>query len=299
MSRPLIAGVELGGTKCVCVLARGPGEIVAEERVPTTTPEETLAAVEAILDYWKTKPSFAALGLACFGPIDVDPASATYGSITATPKPGWRHVDVAQRMIRRFAVPTGFDTDVAGAALAEGRWGGALGLESFCYVTVGTGVGVGVISSGKPVRGLGHAEAGHLRIARAPDDTWPGACVYHGDCVEGLASGFAIEQRTGQRGETIAVDDPVWSLVAQALAGMCHNLVLIAVPQRILIGGSVATKQPQLMPLIRSALLESLAGYGAADRIAAQIDDFIVAPALGDQAGPLGAIVLALDALAG
>lgn len=292
-----VAGVELGGTKCVCVLATGPDHVIAEERVPTTKPDETLPAIAAILDRWKSQHGFAALGLACFGPIDVDPASPTYGSITATPKPGWQNVDVAQRLIRRFAVPTGFDTDVSGAALAEGRWGGARGLESFCYTTVGTGVGVGVISSGRPVRGLGHAEVGHLRIARAPGDDWPGACIYHRDCVEGLASGFAVEKRTGRRGETIGADDPVWALVAHALAGMCHNLVLTAVPQRILIGGSVANHQPQLLPMIRAALVESLAGYAQADRIAAGIEDFIAAPALGDQAGPMGAIALGLDAL--
>lgn len=294
-SAPLVAGVELGGTKCVCVLGTGPDRIVAEERVPTTTPEETLPAIERILDGWRDAHGFAALGLACFGPIDVDPASPTYGSITATPKPGWRDTDVARRLIDRYAVPTGFDTDVSGAALAEGRWGGAQGLESFCYVTVGTGVGVGVISSGRPVRGLGHAEAGHMRIARAPGDDWAGACIYHGDCVEGLSSGFSIEKRTGRRGETIGEADPVWELVAHALGGMCHNLVLTAVPQRILIGGSVANRQPQMMAMIRKALVDSLAGYAEADRIAAQVDRFIVPPALGDDAGPMGAIALALD----
>jgi fructokinase len=294
----LVAGVELGGTKCVCVLGSGPDRIVAEQRLPTTMPEETLAGIEQVLDGWRRDHGFVALGLACFGPIDIDPKSPTYGSITATPKPGWRHTDVARRMKNRFAVPTGFDTDVSGAALAEGRWGGARGLDSFCYITVGTGVGVGVISSGKPVRGLGHAEAGHLRIPRARNDSWPGSCIYHGDCVEGLASGFAIEQRTGHRGETIGADDPVWPLVAQALAGLCHNLVFTAVPERILIGGSVGTGQKQLLPMIRKALIASLAGYGEADRIAAGIDRFIVEPELADQAGPMGAIALALDARA-
>lgn len=294
----LVAGVELGGTKCVCVLGSGPDHIVAEQRLPTTTPSETLGAIEQVLDGWRRDHGFAALGLACFGPIDIDPASPIYGSITATPKPGWRNTDVARRMRDRFVVPTGFDTDVSGAALAEGRWGGAGELDSFCYVTVGTGVGVGVISSGRPVRGLGHAEAGHLRVARAEGDTWPGSCVYHGDCVEGLASGFAIEQRIGRRGETIAPDDPVWRLVAHALAGMCHNLALTVVPQRILIGGSVGTGQAQLLPMVREALIASLAGYAQADRIAAEIDRFIVEPGLGNQAGPMGAIALALDALA-
>jgi fructokinase len=294
----LVVGVELGGTKCVCVLGSGLSHIVAEQRLPTTTPVETLAAIEHVLDGWRRDHGFAALGLASFGPIDIDPASPDYGSVTATPKPGWRHTDVARRMKDRFAVPTGFDTDVSGAALAEGRWGSAQGLDSFCYITVGTGVGVGVISSGRPVRGLGHAEAGHLRVARAPGDAWPGSCVYHGDCVEGLASGFAIEKRIGRRGETIAVDDPVWPLVAQALAGLCHNLVLTVVPQRILIGGSVGTGQKQLLPMIREGLVASLAGYAEADRIADAIDRFIVEPGLGEQAGPMGAIALALDALA-
>jgi fructokinase len=292
----LVAGVELGGTKCVCVLAAGPDRIVAEERLPTTTPEETLGGIERVLEGWRRDHGFAALGLASFGPVDVDRASPTYGSVTSTPKPHWSHTDLAQRLIRRFDVPTGFDTDVSGAGLAEGRWGGALGLESFCYITVGTGVGVGVISSGQPVRGMGHAEAGHQRIARAKGDDWAGACVYHGDCVEGLASGFAVEKRTGRRGETIGADDPVWPLVAHALAGLCHNLVLTVVPQRILIGGSVANNQPQLMPMIREKLVESLAGYQASS-IEAGIEVFIVPPSLGDQAGPLGSIALALDAL--
>jgi fructokinase len=294
---PLIAGIELGGTKCICVLATGPDDIVAEARVPTTSPEETLPAIEAVLDGWHRDHGFAALGIGSFGPIEVDRASPRWGSITATPKPGWSHVDVARRLIRRFDVPAAFDTDVAGAALAEGRWGGARGLESFCYVTVGTGVGVGVISSGQPARGLGHVEAGHLRVARAPGDDWAGACVYHGDCVEGLASGFAVEKRTGRRGETIGADDPVWPLAAHALAGLCHNLVLTALPQRILIGGSVANHQPQIMDMIRTRLVESLAGYGQGPRIAEEIADFVTSPALGDQAGPMGAIALGLGAL--
>lgn len=295
---PLIAGIELGGTKCICVLASGPDEIVAEARVPTTRPEETLPAIEAVLDGWKRDHGFAALGIGSFGPIEVDRASPAWGSITATPKPGWSHVDVARRLARRFDGPVAFDTDVAGAALAEGRWGGAQGLGSFCYITVGTGVGVGVITSGQPARGLGHVEAGHLRVGRAPGDAWAGACIYHGDCVEGLASGFAVETRTGRRGETIGADDPVWALVAHALAGLCHNLVLTALPQRILIGGSVANHQPQIMAMIRARLVESLAGYGQGDRIAAEIEDFIRSPALGDQAGPLGSIALGLGALA-
>ncbi|WP_343046815.1 ROK family protein [Sphingomonas chungangi] len=295
---PLVAGIELGGTKCVCVLASGPDGVVDEARIPTTRPDETLPAIEAVLDGWARDHGFAALGIGSFGPIDVDRASPSYGAIITTPKPGWSNVDVAQRLERRFGVPTAFDTDVAGAALAEGRWGGAQGLDSFCYITVGTGVGVGVISSGQPSRGLGHVEAGHLRVGRVAGDDWPGACVYHGDCVEGLASGFAVEKRTGRRGEMIGADDPVWSLVAHALAGLCHNLVLTALPQRILIGGSVANHQPQVMGMIRKRLVESLAGYAQGGRIAGEIEAYVASPALGDQAGPLGSIALGLGALA-
>lgn len=298
MTAPLVAGIELGGTKIVCVLARGPDDIVAEARLPTTAPAETMAGIEAILNGWRTEHGFDALGIGSFGPIDVDRASPGWGSIVTTPKPGWSDTDVARRLERRFGVPVGFDTDVAGAALAEGRWGGAQGLESFCYVTVGTGVGVGIVASGRIARGLGHVEAGHLRVGRAPGDDWAGACIYHGDCVEGLASGFAVEKRTGRRGETIGADDPVWGLVAHALAGMCHNLVLTALPQRILFGGSVANHQLHVIGMIRQRLLESLAGYAQAARIAADIEAFVARPMLGDQAGPMGAIALGLEALA-
>lgn len=296
---PILAGVELGGTKCVCVLATGPDAIIETQRVETTTPEETLGAIERILDGWRDGPGFAALGLACFGPLDLDPASPDFGSITATTKPGWRDTPVASRLAVRYGVPCAIDTDVAGAALAEGRWGGAVGLSSHVYITVGTGVGAGIIVNGQPVRGQGHPEAGHMHVARYPGDDWAGSCVYHGDCVEGLASGFAVERRTGRDAGAIAVDDPVWTLVAHAVAGLCHNLVMAVVPQRILIGGGVPTRQPQILPLVRTMLIDSLAGYGNAIALTDQIDRFVSPPALGDRAGPLGSIALAQDALAG
>ncbi len=294
----LLAGVEMGGTKCVCVLAAGPARMLAEERVPTTDPVETLAAIEGVLDRWQAEHGFAALGLACFGPIELRPEAVNYGHITATTKPGWANTDVAPRLARRYGVPTAIDTDVSGAALSEGRWGGARGLSTYSYITVGTGVGAGIIVRDRPVMGIGHAEAGHVRVPRFPDDDWPGACSYHGDCVEGLASGFAIERRTGQSGAELGVDHPVWPMVAHALAGLCHNMVMTVVPERILIGGGVAMRQPQLLPMVRQMLVDSLAGYGDATAIAERIDQYIVPPALGDQAGPLGAIALAMDALA-
>jgi len=289
---PLIAAVELGGTKCVCLLGSGPDAIVDRRRIPTGAPDETLAAIEAVLDGWQagSRP-FAALGIASFGPADVDPRSKTWGGILATTKPGWEGTDVAGRLRRRYAVATGFDTDVNGAALAEGRWGAARGLLDFAYITVGTGIGVGLITGGRTIGGFSHAEAGHLRIGRVPGDDWPGACAFHGDCVEGLASGPAIAARLGRDPASIAADDEVWPLVAHALAQLLHNLVLTAAPRRILIGGGVMQAQPHLFPMIRAALGQSLNGY-----VTLPAGEFVQPPGLGDMAGPCGGIALGLDA---
>lgn len=291
----LFAGVELGGTKCVCILASGPDDIREQVRLPTTTPSETLAGASAVLERWRSVNSVDALGLASFGPLDLDAGSAEFGRIVSTPKPGWSGADLKQLSLGEDT-PVAIDTDVNGAALAEMRWGAARGLDSFAYITVGTGIGVGIIVNGRPVAGLGHAEAGHLRIGRMAGDVWPGSCPYHGDCAEGLASGPAIAARAGKPAEQLPPDDSAWTPVAHALGGLLHNLVLTATPQRILIGGGVAVGQPGLLPRIRAALLESLAGYGVAEKIAGD-PDFVSAPALGDRAGPLGAIAVAMRAL--
>ncbi len=295
--RPLVAGIELGGTKCACTLAAGPDRIVAEAQVPTTTPAETLGAIERILDGWRDEHGFAALGIACFGPLELRHDAPDYGFITATPKPGWAHTDVSPRLRRRYGVPTAIDTDVTGAALAEARWGDAQGLSSFAYITVGTGVGAGIIVDGKAVMGIGHAEAGHMLVRRFPGDDWAGACPFHGDCVEGLAAGSAVEKRLGVKGGAVADDDPVWAMVAHAIAGLCHNLVMGSVPDRILLGGGLPTKRPQLLPMVRTMLVDSLAGYGVAPAIVDQIERYVAAPGLGDRAGPLGSIALGLDAI--
>jgi len=294
---PLIAGVELGGTKCVCLLASGPDNLVDEVRLPTTTPVETLGAIREALLRWKATHGFAAVGIGSFGPLELDDRAANYGSIVSTPKPGWSDADLTG-LTRDLGIPVAIDTDVNGAALAEGRWGGAQGLRSFAYVTVGTGIGVGSIVNGQSVQGLGHSEAGHLRVGRIKGDTWPGSCPYHGDCVEGLAAGPALAARTGKRGETLTADDPVWEMVVQALGGLLHNLVLTTAPERILIGGGIFGGQDHLFPRLRTALIDSLAGYATAGRIAPRIDDFVVAPGLGGMAGPLGAIALGQTALA-
>lgn len=292
---PLIAGVELGGTKCICILATGPDDVRDEVRIPTTTPDETLGAIEATLERWT---GFAALGIASFGPVSLDRAAADYGGITATTKPGWSNTSVAPRLASRCAVPTGFDTDVVGAALGEGRWGAAQGLADFAYVTVGTGIGVALIAGGRPVAGMTHGELGHVRPVRLAGDDWPGACVFHGACVEGLASGPAIAARAGRAAEDLPGGDPVWGMVAHTLAQLLHTLVLTGVPRRIVLGGGVMTGAPHLLMRIRPLLDTSLGGYGAT-RAIGDMTDYAVAAALGGRAGPLGAIVLGQRALAG
>lgn len=284
----IYAGVELGGTKCVVILARGPGEVLEREIVPTASPEETLGRIETILSGWE----FAALGIGSFGPLDLDPSSPGYGSVTSTPKPGWRGADVARRLGNAVSVPTTFDTDVNGAALAEMRWGAGQGFDDFAYVTVGTGIGVGLVVNGQPTRGFGHCELGHIRAARFPGDDWPGSCPFHGDCVEGLASGPAIEARLGsERSRGVGPDDPVWNNVAWTLAQLCHAIVCAAAPRAIAIGGGVAEGQPHLLERTQRLLVESLNGY-----VELPSGDYVRPPGLGPEAGPLGAIALAMTA---
>lgn len=291
---PLIAGVELGGSKTICILAAGPDDVVGRTRIATTTPDETLSAARAVLERWKAEHGFEAVGIGSFGPLELDSASPNHGRIVSTPKPDWSGADVLA-LAAGLGVPAALDTDVNGAAMAEGLWGAARGLDSWVYVTVGSGVGVGSIIGGRPVRGLGHSEAGHLRVPRLGGDAWPGVCPYHGDCVEGLACGPAIKARTGRASETLSSDDPAWDAVVHALAGLFHNLTLTATPQRILLGGGVGGGQTLLAPRIREALKASLGGYGATGGI--DFGRFVQAPGLGDRAGPLGAVAIGLTVL--
>jgi fructokinase len=292
----LVAGVELGGTKCVCVLASAPSDIRDEQRIATTTPQQTLAALHEVLARWQREHGFSALGLASFGPLNLESASPGFGRVVGTPKPGWGDVALLNSF-RDLRVPTGLDTDVNAAALAEGRWGAARGLHTFAYVTVGTGVGVGIVAAGKTLRGLGHAEAGHQRVPRLAGSSWPGNCPFHGDCVEGLASGPAIRARAGIAAAELPADHPAWEEPVHTLAALFHNLVLTVVPERIVAGGGVLEGQAHLLPRVRQALLHSLAGYAHAPRIAAQIDSFLVSPGLAGRSGTLGAIALAQQAL--
>jgi fructokinase len=298
-SAKLLAGVELGGTKCVCVLSAGPSDIRAQERLPTRAPETTLTDIEAVLDRWaRTHGAFEAVGIASFGPLDLDRKSATYGFITATTKPGWSNTCIAGRFAERFGVPVGFDTDVNGAALGEGCWGAAQGLENFAYVTVGTGVGVGLIVDGKPIFGCTHTEMGHIRIVRLPGDTWPGHCSFHGDCVEGLASGPAIRARVGVSAETLSDDHPVWSSVVHAITQLLHTMVVSTAPVRIIVGGGVLASREALLGRIRTELAKSLNGYVKADVLDGDLAAYVVPPGLAPLSGALGALVLAERELA-
>lgn len=292
MAEPLIAGVELGGTKIVCLLASGPDRVEEEVRLPTERPDRTLRAIEATLDRWR---GFASIGIASFGPIHIDRRSSDWGHIGVTPKPGWAGADVAGRLGRRYSVPVGFHSDVVGAALAEAEWGAARGLPDIAYVTVGTGIGAGLIADGRPVDGLTHSELGHLRPVRLPGDEALGICPFHGACVEGLASGPAIAARAGRPGPDLATDDPVWAPVAHALAQLAHALVLTGIPRRIVWGGGVMTSG-HLLPRVRRLLHDSLGGYLPFPEVT-DGDTYLVQAALGGRAGPLGAILLGRQAL--
>lgn len=298
--QPLLAGVELGGTKCVCVVGTGPDDIREKAVIPTgSDPNATLARIDSLLRGWAAvHGAYAGVGIACFGPLDLAPTSSTYGHITATTKPGWSHSDVRGRLTAVCSAPVCFDTDVTGAALAEQRWGAARGLDDFAYVTVGTGVGVGLIVAGKPVVGCHHGELGHVRVVRERGDDWPGMCAFHGDCVEGLASGPAIAARAGMAAAEIGAHHAAWGLAAHALAQLLHIVVLATAPRRILMGGGVIDARPELLVESRRRLRASLNGYLDIEALAGDLDHYVAPPGLGTWAGPLGALALAANAAA-
>jgi len=276
----------------VCAVGTGPDDLQDEVRFPTTTPEETFGRAVQFFQQQREEP-LTAIGIASFGPVDLNPDSPTFGYITDTPKPGWARTDFAGRIRRALGVPVGFDTDVNGAALGEYRWGAAQGLDTFIYLTIGTGIGGGGMVNGKLMHGLVHPEMGHIRIPHDRDrDPYPGSCPYHGDCLEGLAAGPALEERWGQRGETLPADHPAWPLEADYLAFGLVNIICTLSPQRIIVGGGVM-QQPQLFPLVRQRVQELLNNYLPVPAILDHIDDYIVPPGLGDRAGVLGAMALA------
>lgn len=288
-------GIEAGGTKFVCVVTDSGKTVLAETRFPTTSPEETLSRTIAFFREQNAllPEPVSALGVACFGPIDPQPSSPSFGYITSTPKEGWTNTPVVPPLREAFGIPVAIDTDVNAAAVGEGKWGAAIGLDNFLYLTIGTGIGGGGVANGLPMHGLIHPEMGHLCIPHDWNrDPFPGVCTYHGDCFEGLACGPALLKRWGQPGDTLPVDHPAWELEAHYIALALQNYICTLSPQRIILGGGVM-QQGHLFPLIRANVQKLLNGYVQSPAILEHIDAYIVPPGLGSRAGVLGAIALA------
>lgn len=294
MSAKIYGGIEAGGTKFVCATGTGPEDIRAEMRFATTTPEETIGrAIEFFREAMRKEP-IEAIGIGSFGPLNLCPDSPTYGYITSTPKEGWENTDFAVKVQKALDVPVKIDTDVNAAALGEGKWGAAQGLDTFIYLTVGTGIGGGGVINGRPMRGLVHPEMGHIFIKHVRDmDPYEGICPYHGDCWEGLASGEAMEWRWGKRAEDLPDDHPAWVLEAEYLAAGIANIIATISPQRVITGGGIM-KKSGLIEAVRAGVVRLLNGYVAAPEIIERIDEYIVPPGLGDRAGVLGSMVVGM-----
>lgn len=296
----LIGSVEAGGTKMVCAVGTGPDDIHDEVRFPTTAPAQCLPQVIEYFRTWQAEHgrTLDAIGYGTFGPCDPNPNSPTFGWITKTPKPGWSDVDVVGPLREAFGIPVGFDTDVNGAALGEHLWGAGQDVQTMVYMTIGTGIGGGIIADGRILHGLIHPEVGHVIPPRDPArDPFPGVCPFHGDCLEGLAAGPAIGARWQVPATELTPDHPAWDLEADYLARLCQMLVCMVSPERIILGGGVM-EQLQLFPTIRARTQEYLNGYVQAPQILDGIDEFIVPPGLGNRAGAAGCIALGQQALA-
>ncbi|MBR1568092.1 MAG: ROK family protein [Lachnospiraceae bacterium] len=286
----LYGALEAGGTKMVCAIGDETGRILEQMSVPTTTPEETMPP---IIDYFKGK-EIRALGIACFGPVDLNQESETYGHILETPKLPWKGYDIVGVMKEALSIPIGFDTDVNGSMLGEVTWGAAKGLQNALYITIGTGVGGGIYSNGKLLHGMLHPELGHMRLVPAKNDSYKGKCPFHGTCLEGLAAGPAIEDRWGAPARELVGRDEVWEMESDYIAQALANLILILSPQKIILGGGVM-HQEQLFPLIRKKVLENLNGYLKTKELD-DIDHYIVPAGLHDDQGIMGAVKLAMNA---
>ena len=284
--------LEAGGTKMVCAVGDENGSILERISIPTGAPTDTMPPMIA---FFKDK-GISALGIACFGPIDPDKSSPTYGCITSTPKLAWQDFPIVAEFEKALGVPVGFDTDVNGSALGEATWGCTRDVRNSIYITIGTGVGVGVIIDGKPYHGMIHPEGGHVMLARRPDDPMRGSfCPFHQNCIEGLAAGPAIEKRWGAKGAELSDRPEVWELEAYYIGQAICDYIMMLSPQRIVVGGGVM-HQPSLLPLIRGEVAAQMNGYirgkGMED-----LDSYIVGVSLNDNQGVMGAVKLAIDAL--
>jgi fructokinase len=287
-------GIETGGSKWQCAVGSGPDDLRATETVPTTAPAETIARVVA---FFEREGPVEAVGIGSFGPLDGKVSSPTGGHITTTPKPGWAHTDVGQEIRRRLSVPVVFDTDVNAAAFGEHLWGAAQGLDTFCYITVGTGIGGGGMARGKLLHGLVHPEFGHMRIPHDREaDPFPGVCPYHGDCWEGLASGLAIEARWGRPAVELAGEDSVWELEARYLALGLVSVICVLSPERIVLGGGVMSASG-LLPLVQREVAALMNGYLDNASLGDGLADFLTLPRLGSLSGVLGGIGLARNSV--
>jgi fructokinase len=293
MTDKLYGGVEGGGTKFNCAVGSGPDHLVDEIRIPTTTPVET---VQRVSDFFSAHiGQLHGIGLGTFGPADVDPASPTYGYITATPKPHWANIDILGMLREKINLPFVMEMDVAIAALGEAKWGASKADSHSLYLTIGTGIGGGYIVDGKPLRGLTSLEAGHIRIPHDRElDPFRGFCPFHEDCFEGLAAGPSIEARFSQRAETLGDEHPFWQIEAGYIAHALVNYILTLSPKRIIIGGGVMQNQ-FMFPSVRRKVQELMNDYIGHEMLTKHIDEYIVPPALGNRSGVLGAIALMMD----
>ncbi len=287
-----IGALEAGGTKMVCAVGDENGKLEKKVSFPTKTPEETMPV---LLDFFE-EHKVEAIGIGCFGPIDLNKSSATYGYITSTPKLAWANYNIVGAFEKKLGVPIGFDTDVNGAVLGEVCFGAAKGCDSAVYITIGTGVGVGVYVNGGLLHGLLHPEAGHVLVARAAGDPYAGKCPYHPNCLEGLAAGPAIMERWGRPAAELAEREEVWELESDYIAQAVTNYILTLSPQKVILGGGVM-HQEQLFPLIRAKVAEMLNGYVRHNAVLREIDRYIVPPMLGDEPGIKGALVLGKNAV--
>jgi len=290
----LFGGIESGGTKFVCIVGNGPDNLLKEERFPTTTPRETIHKVTEFFRPYVKSRELAAVGIASFGPLDLNPDSPTYGYITTTPKAGWSQIDLYGEIQGKVDVPVAFDTDVNAAAFGEQYWiPENRSMDPFLYITVGTGIGVGVIINGSPLHGLIHPEAGHLALPHNwQRDPFPGVCPYHGDCLEGLASGLSMSKRWGQSPESLPDGHPGWDLESDYLAFALVNLIYAYSPRRIILGGGVS-QHPGLIGAVRCKIKQFMNDYMQSPMLLEKIDDYILPPALGNRSGGLGAIAMA------
>ncbi len=298
-STALYGAVEGGGTKLVCAIARSPDQVLERVTLPTHDPDSTLAAVE---DFFaaaqRSQGKLAAIGVAFFGPLELRRDRPSYGHLLHTPKPGWSGTDLLTPLTSRLGVPVALDVDVAAAALAEWRLGAGRNVASVAYVTVGTGIGVGFAPAGESKAGrLFHPEGGHLPVRRLPGDVFGGICPFHGDCLEGLASGPAIRARWGRELHALPADHPAYGTIGGYLGQLAASIALLVSVERIVFGGGVMSGGA-LLPHIRAAARSCLNRYIEPLSDDAALEHYICGPALGEHAGLAGAILLAAEAAA-